>query len=177
MAIAYPEVQRKFKDLRPRSRARLLQNSVTLQALVGDLQMRQHTLLWRWSCCGCGLTQHLQDCHTLKVMAPHCKCQGLWNDHSLPPAVVLGSSNPGVAGSAGGLWIRQSSSALDEDLSVQIVHVTDDYMQWWPPRLGSSLSSAGNPTADSSEHGRAGDGAAGAGAGCTKHVPGTLTIC
>ncbi|XP_063848065.1 uncharacterized protein LOC135093099 [Scylla paramamosain] len=46
MATAYPEVQRKFKDLRPMSRARLLQNSITLQVLVGDLQMRQHTLLW-----------------------------------------------------------------------------------------------------------------------------------
>ncbi|XP_063852536.1 uncharacterized protein LOC135095566 isoform X2 [Scylla paramamosain] len=71
-AIAYHGVRRKFKDLRPMSSARLLENSVTLQALVGDLQMRQHTLLWSWSCCGCCLTQYLQDCHILKVMAPHC---------------------------------------------------------------------------------------------------------
>ncbi|KAK8387544.1 hypothetical protein O3P69_018228 [Scylla paramamosain] len=75
-------------------RTRLLQNSFTLQALVGDLQVRQHTLLWSWSCCGCCLPQHLQDCHTLKVRAPYCKCQGHWKDHSLPPAVVLEPSNP-----------------------------------------------------------------------------------
>ncbi|XP_063864342.1 uncharacterized protein LOC135102755 [Scylla paramamosain] len=77
-AIAYPEVQRKFKDLRPMSRARLLQNSVTLQALVGDLQMRQHALLWSWACCRCCLSQHLQDCHTLKVMEPHCVATQTW---------------------------------------------------------------------------------------------------
>ncbi|KAK8375293.1 hypothetical protein O3P69_012778 [Scylla paramamosain] len=86
-------------------------------------------------------------------------------------------SSAGVAGSAGASGFDNAvSSALDENIFVQIIYVTDDYMQWWPLRLGSSLSSTGNPTVDSSEHGRAGDGAAGAGAGCTKHVPGTSTI-